>query len=205
MISPPPPQQHHQEQQKEADELVAQYARVVEQVLKPQLLNTEQRTSRIRQEIQDYQDLEQKLSTLSTHQQQQQQDDTLPISTNKLSTETTTTLVAADAITAPSSILADLGYQTVFCRATIGSNQKAGTMMASSLSSTVVFLFVHVGMGFHVQLTVPEAQNFVRKRIQFLQETKLGPEQTKLEELQGHIAHATDLLTQLQQQQQQHQ
>jgi hypothetical protein len=202
MISPPP-QQHHQEQQKEADELVAQYARVVEQVLKPQLLNTEQGTTRIRQEIQDYQDLEQKLSTLSTHEQQQ--DDTLPISTNKLSTETTTTLVAADATTAPSSILADLGYQTVFCRATIGSSQKAGTTKASSLSSTVVFLFVHVGMGFHVQLTVPEAQKFVRKRIQFLQETKLGPEQTKLKEIQGHIAHATDLLTQLQQQQQQHQ
>lgn len=42
----------------------------------------------------------------------------------------------------------DLGYQKVFCRATINCTE---------------LLFVHIGMGFQVKLTMPEAQ-----RLQFL-------------------------------------
>ncbi|KAI2496673.1 Prefoldin subunit [Fragilaria crotonensis] len=49
--------------------------------------------------------------------------------------------------------LVDLGHQTVYCEAVANDNSK---------------LFVHVGMGFHAEMTIPEAIAFCEKRIQFL-------------------------------------
>ncbi|KAG7340933.1 prefoldin subunit domain containing protein [Nitzschia inconspicua] len=136
---------------------LSNYAGLVENVLKPQLLIAEQAANRIRQEIRDYQELGQLLQQLNM--------------TDTTATSTTTTMV-------------DLGYQTIFCQA----SKSSGRM-----------LLVHVGMGFHVELTISEAQAFVLKRIQYLQNTRLHPQQRNMDEIQEHITSATDLLLQLQQ------
>jgi prefoldin subunit 5 len=133
---------------------LSDYAGLVENVLKPQLLLAEQTAQNVGKEIKDYHDLDQKL------QQQNGQG------------------------MARNDIMVDLGYRTVFCNATI-TNRKT--------------LFVNVGMGFHVELTTTEAQDFCQKRIQYLQRTRLIPQQDKISEIQEHIGSATSLLMQLQQ------
>jgi prefoldin subunit 5 len=59
-------------------------------------------------------------------------------------------------------------------------------------------IFVHVGMGFHIELTIPEAIKFVEKRIEFLKLHKLDSKESKIKEIQEHISSAALLLNQLQ-------
>jgi prefoldin alpha subunit len=76
----------------------------------------------------------------------------------------------------------DLGYETIFCRA-VAENP-----------STV---FVHVGMGFHVELTLVEAIEFVTKRISLLETGRLSKKETKIQEVNAHIDSARQILIQL--------
>ena len=66
----------------------------------------------------------------------------------------------------------DLGHELVYCRATLES------------PSTV---FVCVGMGFHVELTLDEAISFCAKRIGFLTKQKLRPRALKAKEVADHV------------------
>lgn len=161
---------------------LTEYAALVENVLKPQLVSAEQLVARTQREIRDYQELGQTLQQLQLQQPTMKTANDDDDDDNKPSTVTATTT------TTPSSTMVDLGYQTVFCNATIPSPDR---------------LLVHVGMGFHVELSIlkGEAQVFVAKRIHYLQTTRLKPQQQKLAELYEHIHSATLLLTQLQQQQ----
>lgn len=57
----------------------------------------------------------------------------------------------------PLEAMVDLGHDAVFCRGVALDNEKEQ------------MLHVHVGMGFHVELTIPETIAFSEKRVGFLE------------------------------------
>lgn len=71
--------------------------------------------------------------------------------------------------------------------------------MNGSNNSKDTSLFVHVGMGFHVSMSIPDAIDFCSKRIQYLESNKLKPRPEQIEEVTSHVQSATMLLLQLQQ------
>ena len=77
----------------------------------------------------------------------------------------------------------DLGYETIYCKAVV-----------EDPSSTI---HVHVGMGFHVELSIVEAIEFVKKRINHLKIGPLSTKQTKISEVKSHIDSAKQILYQL--------
>jgi prefoldin alpha subunit len=79
--------------------------------------------------------------------------------------------------------IVDLGYKTVFCRA---------------VAEDPNTIFVHVGMGFHVEFQIPEAIAFVEKRITFLRDEILSGKEQKTVEVQDHIQSAQMILDELQ-------
>jgi prefoldin subunit 5 len=76
----------------------------------------------------------------------------------------------------------DLGFKTIYCRA-----------VATDLSK----LFVHVGMGFHVELSTDEATQFVAKRISLLQDSNLEAKEEKVKEVSNHLESAEVSFAQL--------
>ena len=142
-----------------------EYAGVVDRILKPELVEAEEAAQAVRQEMDDYRDLGDRLQ---------------PSGDNKN--------------VLPKEMMVDLGYQTLFCNAKIKRTAKA-----SDSSPPPEQLFVHVGMGFHVELTVSEARDYIEKRLEYLQRAKLSKQEAKIAEIKDHIRSATMLLHQLQQ------
>ena len=79
------------------------------------------------------------------------------------------------------SLQVDLGHGKVFCEA------------QRQLDST---LFIHVGMGFHVEFTVVEGIEFIGRRLQHLDRV-LQPRQAKLKQIEEHVASSEFILTEL--------
>lgn len=78
--------------------------------------------------------------------------------------------------------IVDLGYKTVLCRAVAKDPRR---------------VFVHVGMGFQVELSIPEAIEFTRRKISFLQDDALPDKDKKVLQVKDHIASAGLILGQL--------
>jgi prefoldin subunit 5 len=78
--------------------------------------------------------------------------------------------------------LVDLGHKKAFCQATANDTTTA---------------FVHVGMGFHAELLVPEALVFVEKRIRFLEEQVLSRRVSRTKQVEQHILSSETILDQL--------
>lgn len=77
----------------------------------------------------------------------------------------------------------DLGHEKVFCRATMDDPDH---------------LYVHVGQGFHVELTIPEALEYVAKRVRFLSCDVLPYREAKVQKILDHIRSSEMILDQLQ-------
>jgi prefoldin subunit 5 len=78
----------------------------------------------------------------------------------------------------------DLGYGKVFCRAKM-----------DDIAPRVVF--VHVGMGFHVELTFQEALQWIPKRIIYLGETVLAHRRSKTKKVWMHLQSSERILDEL--------
>lgn len=76
----------------------------------------------------------------------------------------------------------DLGHQKVFCRATIEDASRA---------------YVHVGLGFHAELTMEEALIFVVNRIDFLSRQVLPHRSLKCKEVLAHVHSSERILDEL--------
>mmetsp|Transcript_19551 Transcript_19551/g.53834 ORF Transcript_19551/g.53834 Transcript_19551/m.53834 type:complete len:141 (+) Transcript_19551:4360-4782(+) len=75
----------------------------------------------------------------------------------------------------------DLGHQKVFCQAEFDPDN---------------IILVHVGMGFHVELTIPEAVSFCSKRIQFLEHV-LETKRAKVKRVEEHLESSSLILQEL--------
>ena len=88
----------------------------------------------------------------------------------------------ADALTNSRTMMVDLGHRKVYCQAKIDDAS---------------MVYVHVGMGFHVELTIPEAMAFCDQRIAYLQRDVLTQKQAKRKKVQDHLQSAEAILDQL--------
>ena len=79
----------------------------------------------------------------------------------------------------PTESLVDLGHKIAYCRAKIKNPQK---------------IFVHVGMGFHIEMKLNEACEFIEKRIKML-ETEILPLKVKDAQIvASHLENAIAIL-----------
>jgi prefoldin subunit 5 len=83
----------------------------------------------------------------------------------------------------------DLGHNKVSCRAIVDT----------SASKNQNIIFVHVGMGFHVEYTWDEAVSYVQKRIEYLQRIKLPHRIQKTKHVLSHIQSSEQILDELSQ------
>jgi prefoldin alpha subunit len=97
-------------------------------------------------------------------------------------TPSTTAIAINDDESESNNIMVDIGHKTIYCNATVKDLNK---------------IFVHVGMGFHVELTTTEASEFATKRIIFLRATPLKEKEVEIIEIKDHIQSATIILDQL--------
>ena len=78
--------------------------------------------------------------------------------------------------------LVDLGHQKVFCQAVIDDTE---------------FVYVQVGNGFHVELTLPEALQYIAKRVHHLSCHVLPHREAKAKTVLTHIRSSEMILDQL--------
>jgi prefoldin subunit 5 len=138
----------------EIHQKMSEYSSFMNTVLRPDLKQAESKMQDVQTEIDEYEELGQRLGGLEK--------------------------------ALPSSQLesvVDLGYKTVFCRA-----------VARDPSRNI---FVHVGMGFHIEFTISEAIQFVEKRIAYLKKDQLAAKDMKVKAVKTHIESATAILDQL--------
>lgn len=83
--------------------------------------------------------------------------------------------------------MADLGEETIFCSA-IGK---------------LDMIYVNVGMGFHIEMTVPEAIHFVQLRLTFLKNDVLKGKELRVQDITEHVMAASLILDELNQELQQ--
>jgi len=79
--------------------------------------------------------------------------------------------------------MVDLGHQTVYCNAVANLDK----------------IYVHVGMGFHVEMSIAEAIRFIGKRVSFLEKDVLKGKDLRVREITNHIMGASAILDDLNQ------
>lgn len=87
--------------------------------------------------------------------------------------------------TNPLILNVDLGHDKVSCRAKVEATS----------GDTVIF--VHVGMGFHVEYQWEEAVRYISKRIDYLQNIKLPHRQAKSKHFFAHLQSSERILDEL--------
>jgi prefoldin subunit 5 len=80
----------------------------------------------------------------------------------------------------------DLGHGKVLCRAKIDDDSTWPRVM-----------YVHVGMGFHVELTFQEALEWIPKRIVYLKKTVLAHRKSKTKTVWVHLQSSERILDEL--------
>ena len=170
-------QNHHQQQ---LPEQLQQYAAFVDQTLKPELQIVENAAREVQKEIDDYEELAEKIQQRQQQQQQQHEHE-------------------------HETMMVDLGYGKVRCHARpctrsspsfLRTDDGEGTTTTSS--TTQMMVFVDVGLGFHVELSEGEAIDFCKRRMEFLSTHKLKRYQQKMVEIKDHILSASNILNELQ-------
>ena len=82
----------------------------------------------------------------------------------------------------PLDSMVDLGHEIAFCKATIHNPQQ---------------LFVHVGMGFHAELSLDEAIGFCDARISFIESQILTKRVDKAKQVAAHLEASLVMLQEL--------
>jgi hypothetical protein len=85
----------------------------------------------------------------------------------------------------------DLGHGKVFCNALIEHSVR------SPENSNEKMIFVHVGMGFHVEMTCSEAIQFTKQRVVYLTTNKLHPRRDDALRVREHIQQSETILDDL--------
>ena len=143
------------------EEKVDEYRAFLDSTLRPQLALAKTDRRVVLDEIDEYQDLMDRLGKLK-----------------ELSTMTV-----------------DLGWNKAYCEATVVVPQQSTTPTQKDAAEDPN-VFVNVGMGFHVELTITEAIQFCLKRMDFLKK-KLANRTSKLQKMEEHVSTAEDILDHL--------
>jgi prefoldin subunit 5 len=162
----------------EMEQRMKEYQTFLTSVLRPDLQRAQRDQQETTTEIRDYKELKEKLQDLRT----------------KSGTTGTTTM------------LVDLGHEKVFCNAEISCSgaMKGNDNVTSDDSDAAAvpplqmpFVYVHVGMGFHVQFTINEALVFVDRRIEFLESQVLKKRRARVDEVKKHVCTSEMILSEI--------
>lgn len=158
----------------EADRMrqqMKEYSDFVKNVLKPELEQATAADDDVRQEIEDYQELRRGLQKLVPREGGQQ--------TDEEATDSPRLLDELETV--------DLGHRKVYCRAKVERADEGFEGLT---------VFVHVGMGFHVELLIPEALIAVERRLAHLQQLHANRKQ-KTKQTREHLQSSEMILDEL--------
>mmetsp|Transcript_10523 Transcript_10523/g.12205 ORF Transcript_10523/g.12205 Transcript_10523/m.12205 type:complete len:187 (-) Transcript_10523:183-743(-) len=154
---------------------VNEYIRFIDDILQPELEKATARREETEFEIQEYSEVKDYIEILSSRMRK----NTLEDDEQKQSS------VSHDSTSQSSSNMSsmiDMGCQMVYCQAKIANTNQ---------------ICIDVGLGVHVQLSLEEALDFIRKRIKFLNEEILPKRVQKAKVVAGHLEDALSLLESL--------
>lgn len=87
----------------------------------------------------------------------------------------------------------DLGHKKLYCGAQLDTNEKNNNDNHHQQEPTI---FIHVGMGFHVEFSLVEGGDFVTKRISFLENISQTKE-LKVQKIEEHLQSSGFILDEL--------
>lgn len=145
---------------------IEECGRFIETVVRKDWEAANRDAQKVEDECEEYRDLKAKLAGLQQQQQGPPNDE-----------DNDTTASAA----APVTPVVNLGHNRLFCRARVPDAS---------------FAYVHVGMGFHVQLTIPEALQFVDRRLDHLH-TVRAHRRDKEKRVRTHLRQSEAILDEL--------
>ncbi|KAL3765378.1 hypothetical protein ACHAWU_002296 [Discostella pseudostelligera] len=152
---------------------IAEYGNFISQTLEPQLRNAVMDREKTEAEINDYIQLQNGLRQLLLEQQQrQQQQGSSSLNDNNNNHTTSTQLVG----------LVDIAHSTIFCNVSI-PNPK--------------IVYVNVGFGFHIEMTIIEAISFIDKRVDYLEKQVLNYRMDVAKKIAKDVEDALELLEEL--------
>jgi prefoldin subunit 5 len=170
----------------EMEQRMKEYQTFLTSVLRPDLQSAQRDEQETATEIRDYKELKEKLKELRTR--------------------------GTTAGTSTTTMLVDLGHEKVFCNAEIEISSSGRTIIATkedsqdnasnaagpaAAPSMLPFVYVHVGMGFHVQFTIHEALVFADRRIEFLENQVLKKRRVRLDEVKKHVSTSEMILSEI--------
>ena len=147
---------------------IEECSRFIETVVRKDWEAASRDAQKVEDECEEYLDLKAKLAGLQVQLVQRQQGQS----------DQAATASTAEAIVAP---VVNLGHNRLFCRARVPDAS---------------FAYIHVGMGFHVQLTVQEALQFVDRRLDHLHAVQTH-RKDKEERVRTHLRQSEAILDEL--------
>ena len=148
---------------------IAEYGNFISQTLEPQLRNAVMEREKTEAEINDYIQLQNGLRRLLLEQQQQQQLGSSSLEESHQSTKQLNGLV-------------DIAHSTIYCNVSIPN---------------LNIIYVDVGFGFHIEMTISEAISFIDKRVHFLEKTVLKHRLDVAKRVAKDVEDALELLEEL--------
>lgn len=150
---------------------IAEYGNFISQTLEPQLRNAVMEREKTEDEINDYIQLQNGLRQLLLEQQQQRhhQPGSSSLEENHQSTKQLNGLV-------------DIAHSTIYCNVSIPNPN---------------IIYVDVGFGFHIEMTISEAISFIDKRVHFLEKTVLKHRLDVAKRVAKDVEDALELLEEL--------
>ena len=166
--------------EEEIQDKVQQYATFIDKTLHPDLKAAVDEKENVESDIDEYHDLMDQLSILHKRNQsvKDEKKEGISSSINDAS-------CSSASREKKNTALVDLGNKLCYCQATFNDPTK---------------VYVHVGMGFHTEFSLPEAITFCKKRIKFLSNEVLPLKQRKAQSIAFHLESALMLVDSLQQQ-----
>ena len=161
---------------------IVEYSGFINNVLLPEKKTLELEYQKIQTEINEYQDLQNEISNLLCNDNNRSSESTSDGDSSNNDIETKKIAAATTTSESVMTTKVDLGYETIYCDAVVSEPNS---------------IYVHVGMGFHIELTLVEAIEFVKKRISYLQKGSLQTKKVKLQEVTSHIDESRKILFQL--------
>ena len=154
---------------------IAEYGNFISQTLEPQLRNAVMEREKTEAEINDYIQLQSGLRQLLHEQQQQQEEEEEKEAGSSSLNEISKRTKQLDG-------LVDIAYSTIFCNVSIPNPN---------------IIYVDVGFGFHIEMTIIEAITFIDKRVDFLEKQVLKHRVDAAMKIAKDVEDALELLEEL--------
>jgi len=167
------------------------YEAFIENTLQPEYQSVRSLKEETEAEIKEYRELSSNIAILRTKHEEEEEEEENDTNDDDRTTSVTfsntkdkfdvtrDTMAVTKKKTEELESLVDLGHQIAYSRAIIPDPTT---------------IFVHVGMGFHVEFKLGEAIEFIDRRLEFLEKDILERRTKKVETVRGHLNEALGIM-----------